>query len=169
MAKEDIEDILSRVSPTFKRELLDRLLSCLFDDLNDAEKKEPLGAVLASRQSSGQVVDMVEHWIQTCEDSGVNPVEMSKEMISATNHSHELVTYSPPQLQCLFNEWLGEIEGEVLDFLADRDNSDSDEMARRFKLERESVIFIMSKLAREGKINIKASGNSETMGVRLNP
>ncbi len=89
----------------------------------------------------------------------MNPVEMSKEVISAISHSYELATYSTPELRGLFNDWLGEIEREVIEFLADRNKVDPDEVAGHFRLERESVIFILSKLAREGKINLQASGN----------
>jgi len=83
---------------------------------------------------------------------------MSKEVISAISHSYELATYSTPELRGLFNDWLGEIEREVMEFLADRNIVDPDEVAKYFRLERGSVIFILSKLAREGKINIQASG-----------
>lgn len=89
----------------------------------------------------------------------MNPVEMSKEVISAISHSYELATYSTPELRGLFNDWLGAIEREVIEFLADRNKVDPDEVAGHFRLERESVIFILSKLAREGKINLQASGN----------
>ncbi len=61
MAKENIEDILSGVSPAFKKELLDKLLSSLLRDLNDTEKKEVLGSVLASGQRSGLAIDMAGH------------------------------------------------------------------------------------------------------------
>lgn len=64
MADEKIEDILSKTSPTFKREMLDKLVSALLRDLNESGKKDVLRAVLAGRknmgQDSGQVVDMVE-------------------------------------------------------------------------------------------------------------
>ncbi len=89
----------------------------------------------------------------------MNPIEMSKEVISAISHSYELATYSTPELRGLFNDWLGEIEREVIEFLADRNTVDPDEVAKHLRLEHGSVIFILSKLAREGKINIQASGN----------
>lgn len=84
---------------------------------------------------------------------------MSKEVLSAISHSYELATYSTPELRELFNDWLSEIEQEVLKFLKDRNRVNHDEVAGHFRLKRESVIFIMSKLAREGKINMQASGN----------
>jgi transcription initiation factor IIE alpha subunit len=83
---------------------------------------------------------------------------MSKEVISAISHSYELATYSTPELRGLFNDWLGEIEHEVLEFLNERNKVDPDEVAQHFRLKRESVIFILSKLAREGKITMQASG-----------
>lgn len=89
----------------------------------------------------------------------MNPLEMSKEVLSAISHSYELATYSTPELRELFNDWLSEIEQEVLKFLKDRNRVNHDEVAGHFRLKRESVIFIMSKLAREGKINMQASGN----------
>jgi hypothetical protein len=89
----------------------------------------------------------------------VNPVEMSKEMISSISHTYELATYSTPELRGLFNDWLGAIEREMLEFLAERSTVDPDEVAQHFRLERASAIFILTKLAREGKINIQASGS----------
>lgn len=76
---------------------------------------------------------------------------MSKEVISAISHSYELATYSTPELRGLFNDWLGEIEREIMEFLADRNTVDPDEVAQHFRLERGSVIFILSKLARKEK------------------
>lgn len=83
---------------------------------------------------------------------------MSKEVLSAISHSYELASYSTPELRGLFNDWLSEIEQELLDFLKERERTNYDEVSRHFRLKRESVIFIMSKLAREGKINMQASG-----------
>jgi hypothetical protein len=88
----------------------------------------------------------------------VNPVEMSKEVISAVSHSYELATYSTPELRGLFNDWMGEIEREILGFLGNRKKVDPGEVASHFKLKRESAIFILGKLAREGKIKMQAWG-----------
>ncbi len=83
---------------------------------------------------------------------------MSKELISAISHSYELATYSTPELRTLFNDWLSEIEQEVVSFLKDRHRVDPDEVAEHLRIGRESAIFILSKLAREGKINMQAYG-----------
>jgi len=84
---------------------------------------------------------------------------MSKQVLAAISHTYELASYSTPELRSLFNDWLGEIERLVNTFVNERNKTDPDEIAVHFKLKRESVIFILSKLAREGKITMQASGN----------
>lgn len=91
-------------------------------------------------------------------------MEMSKEVLSAVSHSYELATYSTPELRGLFNDWMGEIERETLEFLKDRDVVDPDEIATHFRLEKGSIIFILGKLAREGKIKMQASGTKKSKG-----
>lgn len=91
---------------------------------------------------------------------------MSKEVMAAISHTYELATYSTPELRNLFNDWLEEIERLVIDFVVHQKKADPDEIADRFNLTRDSVIFIISKLAREGKITMQASGNGSNK-IRL--
>lgn len=88
----------------------------------------------------------------------MNPLEMSKEVLSAVSHSYELATYSTPELRGLFSDWMSAIEGETIEFLRDRETVDPDELAVKFRLKKESIIFILGKLAGEGKVKMQASG-----------
>lgn len=88
---------------------------------------------------------------------------MSKEVLSAVSQSYELATYSTPELRGLFNDWVFAIESEILEFLKGRGKVDPDEVAKHFKLTRESAIFILGKMAKEEKIKMQAS---ETGSVR---
>jgi hypothetical protein len=159
MDKENIEDIVTGLSPSLKKDLLNNLVKSLLSDLKETEKKELIQKIVSGGRENRQVIDMVEHWITECTDSGVNPIEMSKEVITAISHSYELASYSTPELRGLFDDWLNEIEKEILAFLKDRNRVDYNEIAQHFRLKHESVIFILGKLAREGKINMQASGN----------
>ncbi len=82
---------------------------------------------------------------------------MSKEVLSAVSQSYELATYSTPELRGLFNDWVQAIEAEIKGFLKDRGKVDPDEVATHFKLTKESAIFVLGKMAREGKISMQAS------------
>ncbi len=89
----------------------------------------------------------------------MNPIEMSKEVVAAISHTYELATYSTPELRSLFNDWLGEIERLAIEFILRQKKADPDEIAEQFNLNRDSAIFIVSKLTREGKVTMQASGN----------
>jgi len=80
---------------------------------------------------------------------------MSKEVLSAISPSYELATYSTPELRDLFNDWLCEIEKEALIFLKGKTIVDPEMVARHLRLERESTIFILNKLARQGDIDLQ--------------
>lgn len=91
----------------------------------------------------------------------MNPLEMSKEVVSIVSRSYEMATYSTPELREIFNDWMGEIEREVLEYLQGKEKVDHNDVADHFRLKPESAIFILSKLAREGKIKMEASGAGE--------
>lgn len=91
----------------------------------------------------------------------MNPIDMSKEVLSAINHSYELASYATPELRGLFNDWLGEIELRVIAFVNRRQQADPKELADHFKLTTESIIFVLGKLAREGKISMEAKGKAK--------
>jgi len=93
---------------------------------------------------------------------------MSKEVLTLANHSYELATYSTPELRGLFNDWIGEIEREIVSFLKARKTVDPDEVARKFRLKPESAIFVLGKLAGEGKIKMQAS-ELKRKGRRVRP
>ncbi len=82
---------------------------------------------------------------------------MSKEVLAAVSNTYELSSYATPELKNLFNDWLTEIEQLVTSFVHQKNRVDPDEVAREFKLQRDSVIFIISKLAREGRITMQAT------------
>ena len=96
----------------------------------------------------------------------MNPVEMSKEVLAAISHSYELASYATPELLGMFNDWLGEVELRVIDFVTMRGRVDPQELANHFRLTTESIIFILGKLAREGKITMEAKGKT-TNNLRL--
>jgi hypothetical protein len=61
-----------------------------------------------------------------------------------------------PELRQIFEEWLGQIEGEILQAVSESGQSDVGSLAQRFKLSAESVQFILFRLARQGKIDLSA-------------
>lgn len=61
MADEKINDILSDLSPSVKKELLDSLVKSLLSDMQETEKKKLLQKVVSGGRENRQVIDMVDH------------------------------------------------------------------------------------------------------------
>ena len=89
----------------------------------------------------------------------MSPVDVSKEVLTAISRTYALASYATPELKTLFNDWLLEIERLVTDFVREHRRVDPGEVARHFKLQRDSVIFILSKLTREGRISMQIRDN----------
>ena len=89
----------------------------------------------------------------------MSPVEVSREVLAAISHTYVLASYATPELRSLFNDWLSEIERLITEFVCKKRGVNPDEVARRFGLQRDSVIFILGKLTREGKISMQISDN----------
>lgn len=89
----------------------------------------------------------------------MSPVEVSKEVLSAISHTYVLASYATPELKNLFNDWLSEIERLITEFVRGRRWVDPGKVARHFKLKRDSVIFILGKLTREGRISMQITDN----------
>ena len=56
-----IEDVLSNMSPSSKKELLDSLVNSLLRDLSEAKKKDLLQTILTGREKNRELAEMVEH------------------------------------------------------------------------------------------------------------
>lgn len=56
-----IQDILSGMGPSLKKELLNTLVTSLLSELKETEKKELLQTVVTGGRKNRQVIEMVEH------------------------------------------------------------------------------------------------------------
>ena len=87
---------------------------------------------------------------------------MSKEVLAAIRHSYDLGNYATPELRSMFHDWLSEIEQLVAEFVNQYRYVDLVDIARQFKLSKQSVIYIVRKLAQKDKISIQVgNGNNK--------
>jgi Mor family transcriptional regulator len=67
-----------------------------------------------------------------------------------------LASYATPELHGLFEDWLSQIEEEMRADIEKQESVNPDELTKKYKLSKESIYFILVKLAQNNKINIKA-------------
>jgi hypothetical protein len=84
------------------------------------------------------------------------PWDMCRKMMGNIGKSTELASYATPELHQLFEEWLTQINEEVVATVQKEGNADPEALSEKYKLSKESIHFILGKLAQEGKIIIKA-------------
>jgi hypothetical protein len=80
---------------------------------------------------------------------------MWKTMMPGTGRFGGLDADAPPEIKQLFEEWLAQIEQEILDYVNAQPSIDAVKIAEKFKLSIESVTYILTRLARKGKLNFK--------------
>jgi hypothetical protein len=89
-------------------------------------------------------------------DAAEMPWDMCKKMMSNMSRATELASYATPELHGLFEEWLSQVEEEMQADIQKQGSANPEELAKKYKLSKESIYFILAKLAQKDKINLKA-------------
>ena len=81
-------------------------------------------------------------------------MNMCQQMTGAVIEIGKMASLATPEIRGLFEEWAKAVEGEILEFLKEQKSSTLVEIAAKIKITEESVLFLIGKLAREGKLKI---------------
>jgi hypothetical protein len=79
------------------------------------------------------------------------PWDMCKKMMSHMGRATELASCATPELHGLFEEWLSQIEEEVRADVEKQESVNHDELAKKYKLSKESIHFVLGKLAQKNE------------------
>ena len=85
-------------------------------------------------------------------DEGVDPTKMCQSLVEKVAKSRQLSAVTDPEVLVLFENWLEELESEVIAFTKRTDSSDPTDLAEGLELSRSGANFLVTKLKREGKI-----------------
>jgi len=86
---------------------------------------------------------------------GVDPTEMCQSLVDKVAQSKQLAAITDPDLLILFEDWLEELETEVLALLKAHEPLDEAILAEKLGLSRRGATFLLSKLESEGKTRLK--------------
>lgn len=85
-------------------------------------------------------------------DEGVDPTHMCQNMIDKVARSKQLTTVAEPEILVLFEDWLEELESEVVAFVKKTGSTDPFDLAKGCGLSRSGAEFLITKLKREAKL-----------------
>jgi hypothetical protein len=76
-------------------------------------------------------------------------------MMAGTGSNRNTETFATVEIQALFEEWARQMDSEVLELIQKGKEMDVEKMAAQLKISRDSLIFFLNRLARQGKIDLK--------------
>ena len=85
-------------------------------------------------------------------DEGVDPTDMCQSMVNKMAQSKQLRAVAEPDILALFEDWLEELENEVVAFAKKSGSTDPVDFAEGCGLTRSGAIFLTTKLIREDKL-----------------
>jgi hypothetical protein len=83
---------------------------------------------------------------------GVDPAQMCQSLVDKVAQSEQLIAITDPDLLILFEDWLEELEAEVLTLVKSHGLLDNKLLAEHLGLSVRGATFLLSKLERAGKI-----------------
>ena len=85
-------------------------------------------------------------------DEGVDPTQMCRSLVEKVGRSEQLKAVTEPEVLVLFEDWLEELEEEVLSLVRSKGSADPALLAEDLGVSGSGVRFLIKKLATEGKI-----------------
>ena len=83
---------------------------------------------------------------------GVDPTKMCQSLVEKVTHSEQLRAVSDPEILVLFEDWLEELEEEVISLAKKEDQIlEPSQFARRLGMSQAGTTFLLTKLKREGR------------------
>jgi hypothetical protein len=83
---------------------------------------------------------------------GVDPTQMCQSLVDKVAQSKQLTAITNPEILVLFEDWLEELEHEVVALAASRSNLIAEDLVAEMGLSARGATFLVSKLKREGRL-----------------
>jgi len=85
-------------------------------------------------------------------DEGVDPTQMCQNLVEKVAQSKQLMAVTDPDVLVLFENWLEELESEVVSFVKQTGSTEPIDLANELGLSRSGATFLITKLKREDKL-----------------
>jgi predicted transcriptional regulator len=148
-----ISEKMKNMSKDEKKQHWENMIDCC-SDMSDKEKEKMMKHM---KECGGPTMGMMGHMMGRRHGKGHKgfmPMDMCGEMISSIRQSHRIATMATPEVQALFEDWVEQIDQEMLDYLKDKDPVDIKDLADHFKISKDSAYYFLTKLAQKGRIKL---------------
>jgi hypothetical protein len=102
--------------------------------------------------------DMAKKMMSNMQNKTFSPQEMCEKMTASVERTAKLAGQANDEVQMLFEEWAEQVEKELLDLLKniqeDKNDFDAAEAAASLKVSEDTVLFFLSRLIKNKKIEV---------------
>jgi hypothetical protein len=85
-------------------------------------------------------------------DEGVDPKDMCRSLMDKVAQSEQLMAVADPDVLVLFEDWLEELEDEVVSIAQQTGSKDAKVIGEKLGVSHSGASFLITKLKREGKL-----------------
>jgi hypothetical protein len=86
---------------------------------------------------------------------GVDPTEMCQSLVDKVAQSRQLAALTDPDILLLFEDWLEELEEEVVKTIKEQGSREPTELAYRLGISLRGANFLLSKIERDEKLKLR--------------
>jgi hypothetical protein len=164
MKEKFMENMMDKMSFGEKKEMMNDMMEKFFAGMTEDEKKELMKEMMGKMMGGGGAEDKMHHPMIGMMnmmmggkegEAGFNPMDMCKKMMGGMGQNRHAEQMTTPEIQTLFEEWARQMDSEVLGLIESGKEIKIDDMAAQLKISRDSLIFFLNRLARQGKIDLK--------------
>lgn len=141
-----------------KPDSIENMMDCCCSDMTDEEKqkwmKDMHKKMHHMKAHGGHMMGAMMGKMHGKSGKGHTPWDMCKDMVSSIHQNHRIATLATPEVQGLFEDWVEQIEQEILIYLKEKDSIDIKDLASQFKISKDSAYYFLTKLAQKGKIKL---------------
>lgn len=171
MSNEQKEKMMKNMSKDKKEKMMKNMMENFGkgSDDNKGGMQEMMQSMMSGKRDKdmkgmmGKMKNMPmnEHMKSSNFDLLNSPIEMRKRMIENFSNTNDLAAYATPELRLMFDEWLDEVQQEIIHIVEGKKITSAKEIATILKLSEKSVSFLLGKLAQENKLNLEAKSTSK--------
>jgi len=182
-----MDKMFEKMSSEEKKEMMITMMDKFFSGISDEEKQQMMSEMIQKMMQGGTkggrnpMMDMMSMmmgrhqggegppWMKMTgktkqgrkNSMSFSPWDMCQKMMSSFTQSDEMSLTAPPEIQELFKEWLSQIEEEILDFIKKNKSVDIEQIAKKYKISKQSATYLTSKLAETNKIKVTMKSGNE--------
>ncbi len=155
-----MDSMMGKMSKEEKKAMMSSMMENFFDDMTPEDKQGMMQEMMPKMMGGGMpMMGMMQNMMggmKEGKEGGFNPMDMCKKMMENMSRSNTIAEFATPELRGLFEDWVQQIEEEILQFVQEHESVDPEEIAAHFKLSKNSVIYLLSKLAQKDAIKFKS-------------